>query len=277
MNVFLSWSGEPSRLVAEALHDWLPLVIQSLNPWMSKRDIAKGARWSDEIKANLNAGTAGIVCVTPGNMEHAWLLFEAGALAKTLERPMVCTYLHGVTQGELRPPLAEFQATLATHDETKQLMETLNKALGDVALSEKRLSDTFDKFWPDLEHKLAAIDLGPADAAPKRSTRDLTEEILGLVREAGRDQTPPEMIPALVEVGIDRYMRRHPEQLYSLATLGGMLTAQEPGPLPLRHQVSRVMTFDAASGRLTGDEPAQSASVSPPSALQPSPPIGGKH
>lgn len=276
MNVFLSWSGEPSLLVAEALHEWLPRVIQSLKPWMSSRDIAKGARWSDEIKAHLNACTAGIVCVTPGNMEQPWLLFEAGALAKTVERPMVCTYLLGLSQAELRPPLAEFQATLATRDETKRLLETLNKALGHGALGEKQLSDTFEKFWPDLDDKLTAIHLGITDAAPKRSMEDLLEEVLGLVREAGRNQMPSEMIKALVEHGMESLLRsqrlmqaellRFKDPYFGdFGTVGDVVSQSGPDP-------SRVQRFEAAALRLSG-KPAHSASASP-SAAPDSPPVG---
>lgn len=43
MKVFISWSGETSKKVALALKAWLPNVIQALDPWMSDKDIEKGA------------------------------------------------------------------------------------------------------------------------------------------------------------------------------------------------------------------------------------------
>ena len=56
MRVFISWSGEKSRAVAEALRDWLPSIIQVLEPWISCKDIDKGARWHNEITNQLEAG-----------------------------------------------------------------------------------------------------------------------------------------------------------------------------------------------------------------------------
>lgn len=44
MKVFLSWSGERSRLVATALHEWLPQVINAVEPFISS-NIDAGARW----------------------------------------------------------------------------------------------------------------------------------------------------------------------------------------------------------------------------------------
>ena len=82
MKVFLSWSGEKSRAVAEALREWLPKVLQEVEPLMSSEDISAGVRWQYLISEALEGSSVGILCVTRENQSAPWLNFEAGAIAK---------------------------------------------------------------------------------------------------------------------------------------------------------------------------------------------------
>src|SRR5690242_2789258 len=83
-NVFISWSGERSRKMAEALHGWLRRVIQTARPFHSDKDIETGAFWDDVIRGNLKTVKYAIVCCTPENVTAPWLNYEAGALAEKL-------------------------------------------------------------------------------------------------------------------------------------------------------------------------------------------------
>jgi hypothetical protein len=85
MKVFISWSGDKSRDVALALRDWLPGVINSIEPFVSAKDIYAGTRWQAEIASQLDSTNFGIVCVTKDNQLSSWLNFEAGALAKAVD------------------------------------------------------------------------------------------------------------------------------------------------------------------------------------------------
>src|SRR5687768_11335972 len=101
MKVFLSWSGDTSRQIAEALRDWLPNVLQAVDPWMSKADIEPGTRWGVELAARLEEIRFGVLCLTPQNLTSAWMLFEAGALSKSLTQTFLCPYLYDLAPSAL--------------------------------------------------------------------------------------------------------------------------------------------------------------------------------
>jgi hypothetical protein len=56
MKVFISWSGETSKQVADILRQWMPSVLQAVKPYFSPDDVAKGTRWANEISKELEAG-----------------------------------------------------------------------------------------------------------------------------------------------------------------------------------------------------------------------------
>lgn len=186
MKVFISWSGERSRSIAEALRVWLPNVIQTVDPWVSLADIEKGARWSTEITAQLEACSVGLICLTPENLSAHWLLFEAGALSKTVDKTFVCPYLLNLQPTDIQGPLAQFQATTAEKPETRKLLHTINKASGDHALQASQVDAAFDKWWSDLDSQLQAISAMQLSAPPKRPDRELLEEVLETVRALAR-------------------------------------------------------------------------------------------
>ena len=210
MEVFISWSGERSEKVAKALHDWLPSVIQSLRPFMSSADIKEGSRWATDIATHLEQAKFGLLCLTPENLEAPWLHFESGALSKTIESTWVVPYLYKVSPTELQGPLTQFQAATADKDSTKNVMATLNSALGDNKLEEARLESSFENWWPKLETSLNEIQLTTEEAVPIRTERDILEEILDLVRSLFRQgaNSPTEPSPELLRQILGRATNR---------------------------------------------------------------------
>ena len=94
--------------------------------------------------------------MTPENLREPWVLFEAGALSKEVEKSFVCPYLFRVEQSQIEGPLVQFQAAKADKEDTRKLMRTINGALDERALPESKLDVTFEKWWPELEATLAA-------------------------------------------------------------------------------------------------------------------------
>ena len=187
MKIFISWSGDTSRLIAEALRDWMPDVINFLEPWVSSADIGKGSRWPSDLNRQLEETDMGIVCLTRTNLEAPWILFEAGALGKSLAQSKVCTYLYDLKTSDLDGPLVQFQATVATKDDTLNLLRTINQELGSKARPNEALERSFEKWWPELEKKLTGIpNENNKDTETRRNDRDLLEELLELVRFQAR-------------------------------------------------------------------------------------------
>ncbi|RUX06491.1 toll/interleukin-1 receptor domain-containing protein [Mesorhizobium sp. M8A.F.Ca.ET.059.01.1.1] len=182
MRVFLSWSGERSRIVAEAIRTWLPRVLQVADPWMSDIDIASGARWSTEIASNLEQSQFGVICVTPENQSSTWINFEAGALSKAVSESSVIPYALRMEPSAITGPMSQFQAVSANAQGTRRLIKALNVALGPRSIRESDVDEIFEVWWPKLEEALAPIpDLQVAPQ--KRSEREMIEEIITNTRE----------------------------------------------------------------------------------------------
>ncbi len=190
VKVFLSWSGDKSRAVALALHDWLPDMLKNVEPFVSSEDIDPGSRWQAEIAGQLESTSYGIVCVTRENQAAPWLNFEAGALAKAVESSRVIPLAVDLKPSDIEPPLGHFQAQPATEDGIHAVVRAINGAC-EPRLEDARLEKAFAKWWPDLKEKLEAIEQAtPTPVGESRSDRELLEETLDTVRGIARAAEP---------------------------------------------------------------------------------------
>ena len=157
LKVFLSWSGDVSKRAATIFREWISSVIQVVEPYMSQEDISKGARWGIDISRELETSSFGIIFITPENVAAPWLHFEAGALSKSIEDSFVSPFLLGVKNSDLVGPVSLFQSTIPTKEDVKRLIISINEASQTSKLSDIRLNSIFDKWWPDLETRLAEL------------------------------------------------------------------------------------------------------------------------
>jgi hypothetical protein len=79
VKVFLSWSGDVSRQVAGLLREWLLLVINEIDPFMSSEDIEKGSRGLSVIASELQDSSHGIVVVTEEKLREALDQLRSGS------------------------------------------------------------------------------------------------------------------------------------------------------------------------------------------------------
>lgn len=202
MKVFISWSGTASHRAAVILRDWLPSVIQSIQPYVSSEDIDKGARWSTDIAGELHASTYGLICLTKDNVNAPWINFEAGALGKSIDKSRVSPFLFRIKRSEVEGPILQFQSTVFDKDDVLKLLKSINSACGTEGLEDSRLDRSFEVWWPELERQLNAIpveDQTPTLAvAPEPNPSDevsrVLEEILELTRNNHKLLRSPEAI-----------------------------------------------------------------------------------
>ncbi len=200
MKVFLSWSGGTSQKVALVLREWIPSVLQNVEPYLSSEDIDKGARWSADIAKELEGTSFGILCVTKENIDAPWLNFEAGALSKFFDKSHVVPLLFDLKPTDVRGPLVQFQSASCSKDEVKRLVASVNKSAGAAAIPEKRLEKVFDVWWPELESSLDAVRSHVREGttatrdAPRRDVPSILEELLTLVRSQHKLLSSPETL-----------------------------------------------------------------------------------
>ena len=221
MKVFISWSGETSQKVATVFREWLPSVIQSIEPYVSSEDIDKGARWSTDIAKELADSTFGILCVTKENLEAPWLSFEAGALSKTMEKSFVTPFLFDIKRSEVQGPILQFQSTIFKKDDIKKMIKTLNSASGDKKIADERLEKAFDVWYPTLEKELNNIksDSKDKENGKKPNQSNDAPEILEEILELSRDNQKLLRNPNPVITEDMAYVKQSIDQLLSKSSM----------------------------------------------------------
>jgi TIR domain-containing protein len=181
MKVFISWSGERSQTLALALRDWLPMVLHYAEPWLSHSDIEAGERWANVVAKELETTKFGIICITRDNIASPWILFEAGALAKSMQEGRVIPLLLDIEFKDIAGPLAQFQAKKVEKIGVSDVVTSINQ-FSDTKLADTRLALQFETLWPALEMKVAEIPQSPAPARQNRPQHEILEELVSSVR-----------------------------------------------------------------------------------------------
>jgi hypothetical protein len=243
--VFISWSGVLSRKLATALRNWLPSTLQFVKPYFSPEDIEKGTKWGSEISKELETSNIGIICLTRDNTEKPWILFEAGALSKSLEKSRVCTLLFDIDPSEVKGPLTSFQATRFLREDFKRLVAVINNAAGDARLEAPILDSVFEMWWPKLEAEvIAIIKAGDTDTKKElRSERDILEEVLELTRlnsvRSTRSRVPDRVLSDLISCLTELHKAPFTEDDEVL------FRALERIDMPMRYLCEEAGAFDA--------------------------------
>lgn len=194
MKIFISWYGETSHAIALALGDWIPSVIQAVEAYLPPGEARKGPGWLDEVSKELARSSLGILCVDPGSVAAPWLHFEAGILLKSLDVSKVIPLLVDVERPELETgPLARFPSVVYGKNEIYRMLETINENTEKMRLSEDRLLNTFELWWPKLDLDIESVrGKRPDETPPGDEPEDVPD---AAETDKGSDVDPTEPVP----------------------------------------------------------------------------------
>lgn len=212
MKVFISWSGELSKNIAEVINKWLPCIIQSVEVFFSPDDIEKGENWDTKVSTELLECKYGIICLTKENVSAPWIHFESGALAKALDS-RVATLMINVTPTDIKGPLSRYQATKLDKDDFFQLIKNINEQL-ETQLNIEVLKTLFNTLWDEINNDFKNLLEKYQDISPKKKkgikNDEALDEILLLLRKLNSTvSSPTNILPPDYISGILETSRRY--------------------------------------------------------------------
>ena len=157
--IFISWSGEHGKVIAQVLKQGLECDIFSgkVKCFVSDTNITCGDDWRNKINKVLKAAQFGIVCVTKDTIISPWIHFEAGALIgnniKTVPLLFNCN-----ENALLGTPLLEKQH-VQFHDRIKfcQMINDINEELQLTDISKSQLDEITKKVYTKLQEELRGV------------------------------------------------------------------------------------------------------------------------
>lgn len=229
MKVFISWSGKRSKVLANALRDWLPMVLQYVEPWVSDKDISAGDRWAQAIAGKLEASNFGIICITPENLHSEWILFESGALSKSMLDAKVIPLLYGLELSDLSGPLSQFQAQKMEESGVMEIVRAINK-VSETKTSDQIVDQLVPALWPRLQEALQNIQDTESDEKHMRPQHEILEELVSGVR--GINSRIRDFEPELYDRE-NSYKRRKIRRLHPAMIEEIFMVSGEEGGVPL--------------------------------------------
>jgi DNA-binding transcriptional ArsR family regulator len=177
----------------------------------------------------------GIFFLTRDNLDARWLLYEAGAVAKTKDG-RVCTFLIDVEPTDVEDPLGQFQHTRLDCVDVAKLVGDLNEDVrteGGKALERSKVEAIAARNWPALEEKLQRLPALAGGSRPVRASSELAQETLETVRALRRDIAALDERVSGIELGaVSVAPRLRPEKVSQGFTLYAVESALQDLPEP---------------------------------------------
>ncbi|MCB1345585.1 MAG: toll/interleukin-1 receptor domain-containing protein, partial [Rhodobacteraceae bacterium] len=197
--------------------EWLPLVLQYAKPWVSDKDISAGDRWAQAIAGELESSNFGILCITPENINSEWILFEAGALSKSMLDAKVIPLLFGLELSDLSGPLSQFQALKVDQQGMLDVAKAIN-AVAENKAADATIEQLVPALWGQLQQKFDAIPGKEISEKQMRPQTEILEELVSQVRGLGARMRDfePEIMERDIRHSNMRYRDLDPRMMHEM-------------------------------------------------------------
>lgn len=146
IKVFLSWSNDLTRFVAEQFYQRLRTVLGGkAEPFLSSHMVG-GDRSFNKMLDALRISDYGLVFLSRDELNPPWVVFEAGAVECNRKCSTVIPVTVGFSPGQTEPPLRPLRQAVSIFDENsiRQIFSVIcQKAKGDSVQVEDGFSEWF--------------------------------------------------------------------------------------------------------------------------------------
>lgn len=201
MKIFMSWSGERSKAIAEEFKSFLSKVLQQTQPFISSQDIELGSLGQNRVMQEVTERRFGLIFITPENKKSEWIHYEAGGLIKDLEKDRVVPILFGIEKKEISKPLSQFQMIEFNKKSVLDLIKQIN-LLTEKPLDPESLNEVFDAFFVRSQDKINSVISDSPKVIETRSTEDILNELLLFTREQSNFNS--NLLRSLINVEISK-------------------------------------------------------------------------
>lgn len=157
MPVFISWSENLSKNLAEVFKKWLKDSFD-IETYFSEKNIEPGAAWFSDMSKNLEKSRICLSFLTEENLKNPWMFFESGAIFKGSNDSSVCPILFGVERSKIKgTPYDCFQSFSFSKTEILSLIFLLNNGKKKNKLNDKILANIFKTNWKKLEKAINSV------------------------------------------------------------------------------------------------------------------------
>lgn len=160
--LFISWSGEKGKKVADLIYDWIGVIYKNVkgNVFLSTR-MEPGILGFTEIMSALDNCTRGFFIMTQERIDSPWIHFEAGAVFKAKDTNWIIPIYVDINRNTLgNGPLSEFQSNIMfNYNHLEKLILRTGSDLGwshreDYLNNQQKICEEFNKKVKELEEEI---------------------------------------------------------------------------------------------------------------------------